>query len=489
MTKIGKYELIRELGKGASSTVYLARDSFTDRQVALKLLNPGAMKDEEARQFKKLFLTEASLAGKLEHPYIASIYDAVITDDVSYLAVEYVGGGTLERYCQVDNLLPPNRVLEIIFKCCRALGYAHKNGIFHLDIKPENILIVEGTDIKIADFGAAIVKNGNSGEIIQIAGVGSLAYMSPQQAQGMQLTQQADIYSLGAMFYKMLTGSLPFTASDDASLYFQILHVDPPRPSTYRMDIPGLLDEIVMKSLAKDLRDRYQNWEEFERALTAASDKLPMEVSSFTDTEKFNTLLKLDFFKNFGENELWEVLHLSHWAYYPGGTTIIREGDETASFFIIVSGEAEIRKNGRAIRMVHAGECIGEMSGIRKGAPRRSASVIAYSDIRLVKIYNQALVNASETCQRHFEKVFLELLANRLAEVSERLNKKDMAKVDPSAALSTDNPPAAMPQVNAEPHAGVMKSEWVSGRGRAMQLVLFCLILLDVLHHLYSLIG
>jgi serine/threonine protein kinase len=487
MNKIGKYELIRELGKGASSTVYLARDSFSDRQVALKLLNLAAMKDEEAEQFKKLFLTEASLAGKLDHPYIASIYDAVITDDVSYLAVEYVGGGTLERYCQVDNLLPPNKVVEIIFKCCHALSYAHKNGIFHLDIKPENILIVEGTDIKVADFGAAIVKNGDASETIQIAGLGSLAYMSPQQAQGVKSTHQADIYSLGAMFYKMLTGSLPFTATDDASLFFQILHVDPPCPSTYRMDIPKSLDSIVMKSLAKNTEDRYQNWEEFEQALTAASDKLPMEVSSFTDTEKFNTLLKLDFFKAFGENELWEVLHLSHWAYYPEGTTIIREGDETASFFIIISGEAEIRKNGRAIRTVKTGECVGEMSGIRKGAQRRSASVIAYRDIRLLKIYNQALGKASESCQRYFEKMFLELLANRLAELSEQINKKAKENVSLSDVSPTDATLAAKSE--SSPQANAVKAEGASGKFKAMQLALFGLVLFDVLRYLYSLLG
>jgi len=180
---IGKYELIRELGKGATSTVYLAHDPFAGHQVAIKLLNFEGLEADEREHCKKLFMTEESLAGKIEHPYIVSIHDAVITDEACYSVMEYVDGGTLERYCQVDNLLPPDKVIEIIFKCCHALGYAHKNGIIHCDIKPENILIVEGTDIKISDFGAAIINNGNSSETIQIAGVGSLAYMSPQQAQ------------------------------------------------------------------------------------------------------------------------------------------------------------------------------------------------------------------------------------------------------------------------------------------------------------------
>lgn len=503
MKKIGKYELIRKIGKGASSTVYLARDPFSDRQVAIKLLNLEGMEEGESRQFKRLFLTEASLAGKMAHPYIASINDAVITDDASYLVMEHVGGGTLKRYCQVDNLLSTSQVIEIIFKCCHALSYAFRNGIIHLDIKPENILVVEGTDIKISDFGAAIVKNGDVSETIQIVKAGSLAYMSPQQAQGMELTQQADIYSLGVVFYKMLTGSQPFTSTDDASLLFQILHVDPPCPSTYRMDIPKLIDGIVMKALAKNLEDRYQSWEEFELALTSAFDKLPREASSFSDTEKFNTLLKLDFFKNFGENELWEVLHFSRWAYYPEGTTIIREGDETDSFFIIISGEVEIRKNGRSIRTVKNGECVGEMSGIRKGSTRRSASVIAYSDIKLVEIYNQALGRATTGCQQQFDKVFLALLASRLAEMSEKINQKEYAGGKLSDVFSAGNPESILhdkPPLNgifssannnAAPCPVVSNAKcsyWVCGKAKALQLALIVLVIVDGVRHLLSLL-
>ena len=433
MANLGKYELIKELGKGASSTVYLARDTFSDRQVAIKLLNLDQMGDEEGKQFKKLFLTEASLAGKIEHPYIASIYDAVITDDVSYLVMEYVGGGTLERYCTVDNLLPTDKIIEVIFKCCRALSYACQNGIIHRDIKPENILIVDGTDIKVSDFGAAIVKKEDSDETTHHAGVGSLAYMSPQQAEGMELNQQADIYSLGVMFYKMLTGALPFTATDDAGLLFQILNIDPPLPSTYRLDLPKLIDDIVTRSIAKNIGDRYQNWEEFEQELVAASEQLPKEVSSFSDTERFNTLRKLDFFKDFNELELWEVLRISKWAYYPEGTAIIREGDETASFFIIISGDAEIRKNGRGIATLNAGVCFGEMSAVRKGPRIRSASVYAHKDIKLIEVNEHALSQASENCQRGFDKAFLDILAGRLAAAGTQ-DKPKKTKLQPNAA-------------------------------------------------------
>lgn len=490
MNRLGKYELISELGKGATSTVYLARDPFSGRQVAIKLLNLAGMEAREGERFKKLFLTEASLAGKLEHPYIATIYDAVITDDVSYLVMEYVGGGTLERYCQVDNLLPTDQVIEIVFKCCRALNYACDHGIIHRDIKPENVLVVDGTDIKISDFGAAIIKKGDTTETRQV--VGSLAYMSPQQAQEMELTQQADIYSLGVMFYKMLTGSLPFATADETGLLFQILHVDPPLPSTYRMDLPRLIDDIVMKSMAKNLEDRYQSWEEFEQELTSASERLPREVSSFPDTEKFSTLRKLDFFKDFGENELWEVLRLSNWAYYPEGTTIIREGDETASFFIILSGEAEIRKNGRAICTVTAGECVGEMSGIRKEIRRRSASVMAHSDIKLIEIYDQSLTHASEICQRYFDKAFLGLLANRLAEARMQNNSKEKAGTKLSGA-SPPGKPQAIPHKNlssgeGKPNPSEGCPGQALGRTRLTMFALIGLVAFSVLLNVFLLL-
>jgi serine/threonine protein kinase len=426
-TVIGAYEIIKELGKGATSVVYLARDQFADRQVAIKFLNLKGLDENESRQFKKLFLTEASLAGRIEHPYIVSIYDAVVTDYLSYLVMEYVGRGTLEHYCKIDSLLPVESVIEIIFKCCHALNYACHKGIIHRDIKPENILIAEGTDIKICDFGAAILKRVDSNKTAHIAGVGSLAYMSPQQAQEMELTQQTDIYSLGVIFYKMLTGVLPYTATDESSLLYQILNVDPLPPSSFRLDLPGVIDQIVMKLLSKNLEDRYQNWKEFERELTSAFELLPREVSNFPDTEKFNTLGKLDFFKEFGEVELWEVLRISKWAFYPEGTSIIREGNEAASFFIIISGEVEIRKNGRCVRTLNAGECFGEMSGILKES-RRTASVYASKDIKLIELDEQLLGQASEQCQRLFDRAFLVLLAGRLVAAGFEDKYRNIAK-------------------------------------------------------------
>jgi serine/threonine protein kinase len=196
MKKIGKYEIIRQLGKGATSVVYEALDPFVNRHVAMKVVFPEALGDKDhGRRYRKLYVTEASLAGKLSHPHIVSIFDAVADDEASYIVMEYVDGTTLEQYSRPEHLLPINKVIEIVFKCTKALDYAAKQGVIHRDIKPANIMLSGENDIKITDFGAAIT---GATETTQITGIGSPAYMSPEQVKEQQLTHQTDIFSLGS---------------------------------------------------------------------------------------------------------------------------------------------------------------------------------------------------------------------------------------------------------------------------------------------------
>jgi len=240
MKHIGKYEIVRKLGGGATSTVYLALDQFNNQQVALKLFNPQALGDTiSANAYRKLLLTEASLAGKLSHPHIVKIFDAVLDGELNYMVMEYVNGETLERYTEVGHLLPFGTVAEIIYKCGNALEYAQRQGVIHRDIKPANILMWSESDIKIADFGAALIESHQiSQQLTQVTGVGSPAYMSPEQIQERPLTHQTDIYSLGVTLYKLLTGRLPFQADNSYSLIYQIMNIEPPPASTFRPETP-----------------------------------------------------------------------------------------------------------------------------------------------------------------------------------------------------------------------------------------------------------
>jgi serine/threonine protein kinase len=421
MQKIGKYQIVSELGKGATSAVFLATDSFANRKVAVKVVQTEVLGDREhGKRFRKLFLTEASLTGKLSHPHIVAIFDAVADEEGSYIVMEYVEGGTLEQHTKIDNLLPINKIIEIVFKCCKALDYAARHGVIHRDIKPANILLSKDTDIKISDFGAALT---SASETTQVTGIGSPAYMSPEQVQEQQLTHQTDIFSLGVVMYQLLTGSLPFKATNNYSMVFQIINVDPPPPSIFRPETPASVDVIVKKALQKRPENRYQSWEEFAQDLVRVFNNLQTPEQPVPDTEKFNTLRRLEFFRNFTDVDLWQVLHISNWNRVPPGSTLIREGETGTSFFILAAGEVQVTKNERLLTVLKAGECFGEMAYLGRRQFKRSASVSSVTEITAIEIKADALNGATESCRHQFTAAFLELLVARLEAADVRLSE------------------------------------------------------------------
>jgi serine/threonine protein kinase len=421
MEKIGKYEIVRELGRGATSAVYLAKDAFANRNVAIKLVRADALGNAEyGKRFNKLFMVEASLAGKLSHPHIAAIYDAVSDEQGSYLVMEYVEGGTLEPFTAPTNLLPIDRVIEIIFKCCKALDYAHRHGIIHRDIKPANILLSGESDIKISDFGAALTL---AAETTQVSGIGSPAYMSPEQLQEASLSHQTDIFSLGVVMYQLLTGSLPFKATNNYSMVYQIIHVDAPPPSLLRPDVPVAVDSIVKHALEKDVARRFQTWEDFAQALADTFNNLQKPEEVVPDAEKFNTLRKLEFFNTFSDVDLWQVMRISNWERFSDAASVIKEGDVGTSFFVLAAGEVKITKQGKLLNILKAGECFGEMAYLGRRQFQRTASVAALNDITVIEIGAESLAQATESCKHAFNAAFLELLVGRLEAANTRLSQ------------------------------------------------------------------
>jgi eukaryotic-like serine/threonine-protein kinase len=420
MDKIGKYEIIRELGSGTTSRVFLALDPFSNQQVALKLFRQDIMRDSNrAMAYGKLLRNEASLAGKLSHPHIVKIYDAVVDDDLKYMVMEYVAGETLERYAEVDHLLPISIVAEIVYKCCKALEYAQSQGVIHRDIKPANILLQGESDIKISDFGAALIETQQT---TQVSGVGSPAYMSPEQIKELQLTHQTDIYSLGVAMYKLLTGKLPFDASNNFSMIYQIMNIEPQPPSTFRPEITPELDAIVLHAMQKDRSARYQQWDEFAQDLVHFfSSAMPTEKQIF-DTEKFSTLRSLAFFKSFSEVELWEVLHLSGWRKLDKDERIINEGEEGCTFYIIATGTVKVLKQGRLLSLLHKGDCFGEMAHLTEHEFRRTTDVVSKTEVTLIEIDPDALEKASSGCRFKFSDAFLRMLVKRLAVANTRVS-------------------------------------------------------------------
>ncbi|MBV2234578.1 MAG: protein kinase [Sterolibacterium sp.] len=428
--RLGKYELRQQIGEGTTATVYRAFDPFNQREVAIKRLRADILRDPvRSAQYRRMLHNEASLAGRLQHPHIVQILDAVIDDAESYIVMEYVPGDTLEDYTQPDRLLPLERLVEIIFKCTRALDYAYTHGITHRDIKPANILLVEtadglpGGDIRLTDFGAALQADAAG---TQISGVGSPAYMSPQQIRDLPLDQQTDIYSLGVVMYQLLCGQLPFKAANHYAMLHQILSAEAPPPSSYRSEIPPALDAIVARAMHKDTAQRYADWSEFARDLTQAfrNRKQQTQRQEFADSEKFESLRGLAFFREFSDVEIWEVLRFSQWQDVPAQTCIMQDGASGDFFCFLLEGELQVSKHGRELNRLLPGECFGEMAiiGNTDGTlPQRAADVVARTTARLVSTPASALQNATATCRMHFYRAFLVVLANRLDAANIRL--------------------------------------------------------------------
>ncbi len=416
-TYIGTYRLIKKLGSGGTSVVYLAYDPFKDREIAIKVIKQEFLEDPRlGRQNRKQLENEAALAGKLIHPNIVTTYEAVLSDEVNYIVMEYVPGGTLEKYINQDNLLPLDRVVEYMFKCCRALNYAQFKGVIHRDIKPANLLLDSPNEIKIADLGAAIRL-----DLEQTHGsVGSPNYMSPEQVRGDEVSHQTDIYSLGVVMYRLLTGRSPYSPKNLAHLYQQILHEHPIPPTQLRSDLPPQLERIVMHAMQKNVADRFTTWRDFGNELAELGhfEKSDLEIN---ESEKFIALRKLEMFEDFADLELWELLRVGEWQKQPAKTVLVREDEIGDAIFILIEGGVTVTRHNRLLNTLSGGNCFGEMAYISRRPMPRSATVAANTEITVMKILTAQLRQLSDRCQLHFNQAFLITLADRLRMADDRV--------------------------------------------------------------------
>jgi tRNA A-37 threonylcarbamoyl transferase component Bud32 len=419
---VANYPVVRKLGEGATSEVFLCNDPFRGREVAVKRIFPDALRDPvRGRLFRKLFFTEASLAGKLQHPHIAQIYDAGIGEDSGYIVMEYVPGGTMERFSAPENLLPVEQVLEIAFKCARALAFAHSQGVTHRDIKPGNILYASGpTDVRIGDFGLALNRGA---ETTQVTGVGSPAYMSPEQIRDELVDWRTDLYSLGVVMYQMLSGRLPYRGTNKFSIIFQITQYEPPPPSSHRREVPAALDRIVRRAMQKDAAQRYQSGDELAEDLIEAlrSGLGGAARDEFGDADKFVALRNMRFFAPFADPELWEVVEIGSWERAPAGTALMREGEPGDFFCVVIQGEMHVTKNKKLLSVLGPGECFGEMAYLSLSSHERGATVTASRDSRVVRVRVADLGKASADCRSKFDRAFIGILVERLNLANTRL--------------------------------------------------------------------
>jgi len=411
--KIGKYVIINEVGRGSTGNVYLSHDPYYRRDVAIKVYNIGSDDDdpERARVTRKMFFNEAHMVGMLQHPNILPIYDAGEEDGKYYVVTEHVHGArTLAKYCKPDNLLRIDDVVEIVYKCAKALHYAHSRGVIHRDIKPSNIMLTTDNDVRIIDFGIALV---NDSDVSQIQGIaGSPSYMSPEQVQSHALTNRSDLYSLGAVMYELLTGFRPFRANNLSKLLHQIVYATPQPILRYREDIGEDLENVVAVALQKDPEKRYANGLALAAELTRVYQQLRERYDSLDNHEHFNLLRQLRFFHDFSHGEIWEVLRASDWREYQPGEEIVREGEIDDRFYIIVAGQASVSNHGREVGRLGPGECFGESSYV-SGA-KTLASISARKPLTLLRVSATLMEQVSSSCQLRFNKVFLRSMIHRL---------------------------------------------------------------------------
>ncbi|MCK6371553.1 MAG: serine/threonine-protein kinase [Gammaproteobacteria bacterium] len=410
--RIGKYDIINEIGKGTTGTIYLSHDPYFRRDVAIKVYNLTTDDDpERVRVVRKMFFNEARIVGKLQHPNILPIYDAGEEEGRYYVVMEHVQGArTLAAYCRPDNLLRIDDVVKIIYQCARALHYAHRRGVIHRDIKPSNIMLTRDNDVRIIDFGIAILRDADVSRIEGIAG--SPSYMSPEQVESAEITPASDIYSLGAVMYELLTGFRPFRASTLSRLLNQIVYATPPPLHTLRDGIPDELEQLVMTALAKDPAARFGDEADFPSRLTRVYQQLRHQYARVENQEHFDRLRRLRFFHDFSGPEIWELLRASEWREYSDGDEIVREGDIDDRFYVIVDGKVSVEMNGRAVGVLSDGDCFGEssyMTGVK-----RNSTIRAGEAVTILSVSATLLEQVSTDCQLRFNKVFLRALIRRL---------------------------------------------------------------------------
>jgi serine/threonine-protein kinase len=398
---IGRYEITRKLGQGASGVVYLGIDPFIKRNVAVKISQPNS-----DRALERFFI-EAQSAGRLIHQNMVIIYDVGMHDGFCYITMEYVDGDTLEKYCHKNHLLPVTKAVESIFGVCNAIDYAHNQGIIHRDIKPSNIMLNQEGISKITDFGIAHMTQETS----EVGVWGTPSYMSPEQLKEESIGSYSDVFSLGCVLYELLTGEMAFPGKNNFAIMYKITNEEPTSVTQLRPELPAILDDITKKALAKDPRDRYQTCMDLAYDLRVA---LRGVSDTFLDgqlKDAVDYVHHIQFFQDFNKEQVQELLKTSTIHKFPKGKVIVTEGEIDDTLYIILSGSTKITKDDSDIASIGAGECFGEMAYLCGQV--RSATVLAETDCVVIKVSSTLLDKAPADIQLLFYKNFAKTLADR----------------------------------------------------------------------------
>ncbi len=409
--RLGKYLIERRIGAGNMATVYLARDPFIDRPVALKVAHAGDTRISETVELAHRFLAEAQTAGALRHPNITTVFDAGVADGQHYIVMEYVpGGATLDQYTAIDHLLPLDQCTNVLCQCALALDYAHRKGVIHRDIKPRNLLLTPDGIVKVTDFGVAVTYAGTAHQPDERAG--SPLYMSPEQFRDEPLNAQTDLFSLGIVAYELLTGHHPFAAGNLEAIRHRTLTARPPELRALRADIPEVYQRIIDKALAKSPYHRYRSGGDMAGDISLVHDFLRASARGMTQQEKLTRAQRLTFFGSFLELELWEIVHAAEWLELGAGQTMAQDTGHEPLFFVIVEGTALVSRGGSSLVELRTGDCLGATgSGAREHEP---AALVAVIPVTIMKLRSTVIDRMPVNCQLRFQRAFTQAMIERL---------------------------------------------------------------------------
>ena len=425
---LGKYELRGEIGRGTCGVVYRGFDPFVRRDVAIKVGLPetAPVSPGDTVSMRHNFFNEAHAAGILQHPNIVAVFDAGVEGELSYIVMEYVAGETLRAYSRRDGKrLSVQQVVNVLFKSAQALDYAHGKGVLHRDIKPSNVMLTAEGLVKIMDFSVAEVlqarAEGEAGPV-----VGSPLYLPPEQLSGGQPSPRGDLYSLGMVGYELLAGEPAFRGKDMQALLQEVRGTPAPELAAKLPEAPKALCELINRLLRKNPAERPASGNELAVELLRINDALGSPQPKASRREHRDALRRLSFFEDFSDGEIEELLGVSSIVSHQAGETVISEGEIDNTFYIIVRGSVGVHKNGQSIQMLSEGDCFGEM-GFLTGF-KRTASIVAATQVLLLKVNGTLMQKVSKDCQLRYYKVFTETLVYRLCVTSAQLTSLKQQK-------------------------------------------------------------
>ena len=444
--RFGEYQVIAELGRGATSTVFLAEKKFGRFETAAEGAPAGADSefpslDEAAldgtqkpsraavkvvsftdetsklsRRFRKLFATEAWVASQLDHPNITKVFGWKVEDERAYLILEHLEGKTLDEYITMDKLLPVQQVVDIIHKVAVALDYAHRKGVVNRDVKPANVMLCENGDIKLMDFGLALNTNKNVNiDSTYINGLGSPSYMSPEQIKGYTLNHQTDLYSLGVMFYQLLTGRLPFRAKNTASLVYKIVNTDAVPVNQLNPELPEFTHKVIARAMEKDLYSRYRQGAQLAKDLSDAPYQRVKQSSSVNLDVRWKAVRALPLLGGLDDMDVWELLRASNWREYPPAKVIVREGEVDKSFGLVIEGHVEIENGATSMTIASRGDFLGIAEWLDSAVDaRRSSSATTLDKVVYLEINPAAFAYATEELSEEIHRLATDALIKRM---------------------------------------------------------------------------